>query len=192
MLNTKTSELHTKGLEPSSLTCFYDSSVPLICVTFIYCTTNKYCIGCKLLPAPHCPAMIVWKKICWNSFVSVEQLGHKFNQNDAFKTPPTCAPAGMCLHRPQCACELCIEIITAPLWCVSKKKNPQISTVVLVASYKTCEDRWKMDYFVFLALLILAACGGDPCLGEEELAAGTDTHLEKALSISRYPFFTQR
>lgn len=68
MLNAKTSELHTKGLEPegqhfnnilSSLSHLCDSSTPLICVTFIYCTKNKYCIGCKLLPAPHCPAMIV-------------------------------------------------------------------------------------------------------------------------------------
>lgn len=85
-----------------------------------------------------------------------------------------------------------LVIITAPLWSLSKKKNPQISTVVLVAFYKMCEDGWKIDYFVLLALLVLTACGGDPCLGEEELAAGTDAHLKQALSISRYPFFTQR
>lgn len=34
---------------------------------------------------------------------------------------------------------------------------------------------------VVLTLLILTACGSDPGLGQEELPAGTDTHLEEAL-----------
>ena len=54
-------------------------------------------------------------------------------------------------------------------------------------------ERWKIDYLVrvYLALLVLAASGGDLCLGQEELAAGTDTDLIEILSISRNPSLAQ-
>lgn len=62
----------------------------------------------------------------------------------------------------------------------------------LVAS-PVSPDREKMDYRVrvCLAVLILAAGGGDPSLGQEELAAGTDTDLIETLSVSRNPFLAQ-
>lgn len=45
---------------------------------------------------------------------------------------------------------------------------------------------------LFLTLLILTARGSDPGLGQEELPAGTDTHLEEALSIPGNIAFAQR
>lgn len=47
-------------------------------------------------------------------------------------------------------------------------------------------------FFFSLTILILTARGGEPGLGQEELPAGTDTHLEEALSIPRILSFVQR
>lgn len=41
---------------------------------------------------------------------------------------------------------------------------------------------------VSLALLVLAAGGGDLGLGQEELPAGTHAHLEETLGVSGNPF----
>lgn len=52
-------------------------------------------------------------------------------------------------------------------------------------------DGKSITLSVFLALLILAASGGDPSLGQEEFAAGTDTDLIETLSIPRNTFLAQ-
>lgn len=95
-----------------------------------------------------------------------------------------------------CKWDLSSEIITDPLWYKDLKKKtlrPDINSCACCLPVDASTERWEIDYLVrvFLALLILAASGGDPSLGQEELAAGTDADLIKTLSVSRNPSFAQ-
>ncbi len=92
--------------------------------------------------------------------------------------------------------DLSTELIIDLLWYKDKKKKqlrPDINSCACCLPEDASTERWKIDYLVrvFLALLILAAGGGDPSLGQEQLAAGTDTDLVETLSISRNPSFAQ-
>lgn len=53
-------------------------------------------------------------------------------------------------------------------------------------------ERIPHSFVLFLTLLILTAGGRDPGLGQEELPAGADAHLEEALGIPGNVSFAQR
>lgn len=111
-------------------------------------------------------------------------------------TSPTCTPAGICIFTSlDVPVGSCTEIIVDPLWYkdFKKKLRPDINCCACCLPEDASSERWKIDYLVrvYLALLVLAASGGDPSLGQEELAAGTDTDLIETLSISRNPSFAQ-
>lgn len=87
------------------------------------------------------------------------------------------------------------EIRTDPMWYKDNKRNirPDINSCACCLPEDASTERWRIDYLVrvFLALLVLAASGGDPGLGQEELSAGTHADLQQTLSVSRDPFFAQ-
>lgn len=62
-----------------------------------------------------------------------------------------------------------------PLWNTCNFRKPR--------QFYIFHPRICTEIDVFLTLLILTARGSDPGLGQEELPAGTDTHLEEALGI---------
>lgn len=72
-----------------------------------------------------------------------------------------------------------------PLW---NKNNLKKSRQFCIFHPRICT--WEID--LFLTLLILTARGSDPGLGQEELPAGTDTHLEEALGVPGNISFAQR
>lgn len=73
--------------------------------------------------------------------------------------------------------------------------SPKKKTKTKRKNYKTPpgqESRWLIYGSVSLALLVLAAGGGDLGLGQEELPAGTHAHLEETLGVSGNPFSALR
>lgn len=110
-----------------------------------------------------------------------------------FMTSPTCSPAGICIFTSlDVPVGSCTEISVDPLW-YKDINRPDINSCACCLPEDASSERWKIDYLVrvYLALLVLAASGGDPSLGQEELAAGTDTDLIETLRISRNPSFAQ-